>query len=98
MYPWHGAYINEKCDVAYCCQLPHDPGIGNLSESYDFNSPKMIAWREMLMRHKLPVDCKYCHRRFRGDYTKFNASIKKWKIKYPYRNDFNTSDHVRAPR
>ncbi|MGD2184895.1 MAG: radical SAM protein [Desulfobacterales bacterium] len=83
MYPWHGVYLNEKCNIAYCCQLPHDPSIGNISANYNFNSRKMISWREMLMRRKLPVDCKYCHRRFRGDYTKFIASLKRWKIKYP---------------
>jgi len=84
MYPWHGVYIDEKCSIAYCCQLPHDPGIGNIAVNYDFNSQKMLAWRKMLMNHKLPADCEYCHRRFRGDYTKFSASLGKWKIKYPY--------------
>jgi hypothetical protein len=84
MYPWHGVYINEKCDIAYCCQLPHDPGIGNISAGYDFNSDKMLAWRKMLMSHKLPADCRYCHRRFRDDYTKFSASKGMWSIKYPF--------------
>jgi len=83
IYPWHGAYIDENCNVAYCCQLPHDASIGNICAEYDFNSNKMIAWRKMLLGHKLPVDCEYCHRRFRGDYTKFIASKRKWKINNP---------------
>lgn len=88
MYPWHGVYVNEKCDIAYCCQLPHDSSIGNICSNYNFNSSKLVAWREMLMSHKLPADCEYCHRRFRGDYTKFTASIKMWKIRYPFQNTF----------
>jgi MoaA/NifB/PqqE/SkfB family radical SAM enzyme len=77
-YPWHGAYINEKCDVAYCCQLPHNPRIGNMLNAYGFNSKKMLNWRKTLLDHKLPADCRYCHRRFKGDYTKFMATKKKW--------------------
>ena len=30
VYPWHGAYINEKCDMSYCCHLAHEPHIGNI--------------------------------------------------------------------
>ena len=85
LYPWHGVYINEKCDIAYCCQLPHDARIGNLHNAYDFNSNKMLAWREILLRHELPVDCKFCHRRFKGDYSKFIAAKKKWKDNDPFK-------------
>ena len=83
IYPWHGAYIDTKCNVSYCCQLPHNAAIGNICADYDFNSAKMVAWRNLLLSHTLPVDCEYCHRRFRGDYTKFSASKRKWKINHP---------------
>ena len=83
-YPWHGVYINENCDVAYCCQLPHDPRIGNMQNGYRFNSKKMLNWRKTLMNHKLPVDCRFCHRRFKGDYTKFIATKKKWVVLDPF--------------
>ena len=85
LYPWHGVYINERCDVAYCCQLPHDARIGNMRNGYDFNSPKMLKWRKMLLNHQLVVDCRYCHRRFKGDYSKFIADKKKWKDNNPFK-------------
>ena len=85
LYPWHGVYINEKCEVAYCCQLPHDGRIGNMRDQYDFNSQKMLAWRKMLLRHELPVDCKFCHRRFKGDYSKFMAKKNIWKDNDPFK-------------
>jgi MoaA/NifB/PqqE/SkfB family radical SAM enzyme len=78
VYPWHGVYINEKCDVAYCCQLPHESRIGNMLNGYQFNSKEMLSWRQMLLNRTLPVDCRYCHRRFKGDYTKFIATKRKW--------------------
>jgi hypothetical protein len=78
-------YINETGDVAYCCQLAHDARIGNMHSGYDFNSPKMLKWRKMLLNHQLVVDCKYCHRRFKGDYSKFNAEKKKWKDNDPFK-------------
>ena len=84
VYPWHGVYINEECDVAYCCQLPHESRIGNMRNGYQFNSPKMLNWRKTLMNHKLPVDCRYCHRRFKGNYTKFIAAKKKWVVLDPF--------------
>ena len=83
-YPWHGVYINEECDVAYCCQLPHASRIGNMRNGYQFNSPKMLNWRKTLMNHKLPVDCRYCHRRFKGDYTKFMPAKNKWVVLDPF--------------
>ena len=85
LYPWHGVYINERCDVAYCCQLPHDARIGNMLNGYDFNSPKMLKWRQMLLNHQLVTDCRYCHRRFKGDYSKFNSDKKKWKDNDPFK-------------
>jgi MoaA/NifB/PqqE/SkfB family radical SAM enzyme len=85
LYPWHGVYINERCDVAYCCQLPHDARIGNMRNGYDFNSPKMLKWRKMLLNQKLVVDCRYCHRRFKGDYSKFISDKKKWKDNDPFK-------------
>jgi MoaA/NifB/PqqE/SkfB family radical SAM enzyme len=84
LYPWHGVYINERCDVAYCCHLPHDSRIGNICDYYDFNSKKMLAWRKMLLNRQLPVDCRFCHRRFKGDYTKFDAAKKNWKVLDPF--------------
>lgn len=84
-YPWHGVYINDKCDISYCCQLPHDSDIGNMRNGYLFNSKKMRTWRKMLMDHKLPVDCRFCHRRFKGNYTKFIAAKKAWKILDPFK-------------
>lgn len=84
VYPWHGVYVNEKCDVAYCCQLPHDSRIGIICDDYNFNSEDMLVWRKMLMSHKLGVDCKFCHRRFKGDYTKFIAEKKRWVVKDPF--------------
>jgi MoaA/NifB/PqqE/SkfB family radical SAM enzyme len=84
LYPWHGVYINEKCDIAYCCQLSHDGRIGNMRNGYNFNSEKMLSWRKMLLNHQLPVDCRFCHRRFKGDYTKFNSAKKKWKNLDPF--------------
>ncbi|MGD9080800.1 MAG: radical SAM protein [Desulfobacterales bacterium] len=85
LYPWHGVYINETGDVAYCCQLAHDTHIGNMHNGYDFNSPRMLEWRKMLLNHRLVVDCKYCHRRFKGDYSKFNAAKKKWTDNDPFK-------------
>ncbi|UCE51517.1 MAG: radical SAM protein [Desulfobacterales bacterium] len=85
MYPWHGVYINENCDIAYCCQLPHDARIGNICDNYDFNSKNMLKWRKTLLNHKLPVDCKFCHRRFKGDYTKFITKKWKWKDNDPFK-------------
>ena len=85
VYPWHGVYINENCDVAYCCQLAHEPRIGNMCDSYDFNSPDMLSWRKMLMNHKLVVDCRFCHRRFKGDYSKFIANKKTWQDNDPFK-------------
>ena len=85
VYPWHGVYINEKCDVAYCCQLAHDPHIGNICSGYTFNSPQMLRWRKMLMSQKLAMDCKFCHRRFKGDYSKFWAKTKIWEDNDPFK-------------
>jgi len=85
VYPWHGVYINEKCDVAYCCQLAHEPHIGNMLTGYTFNSQKMILWRNMLVHHKLAVDCRFCHRRFKGDYSKFWARKKVWEDNDPFK-------------
>jgi MoaA/NifB/PqqE/SkfB family radical SAM enzyme len=85
LYPWHGVYINETGDVAYCCQLSHDARIGNMRNGYDFNSTRMLQWRKMLLDHKLVVDCRYCHRRFKGDYSKFNAAKKKWTDNDPFK-------------
>ncbi len=85
VYPWHGVYINDKCDISYCCQLPHESGIGNMRNGYLFNSKKMRTWRKMLMDHKLPVACRFCHRRFKGNYTKFIATKRKWKVLDPFR-------------
>ena len=85
LYPWHGVYINETGDVAYCCQLAHDARIGNMRNGYDFNSPRMLQWRKMLLNHRLVVDCKYCHRRFKGDYSKFNAEKRKWQDNDPFK-------------
>ena len=85
VYPWHGVYINENCDVAYCCQLAHEPQIGNMCNGYDFNSQKMLSWRKMLMNHKLVVDCRFCHRRFKGDYSKFIARKKIWQDNDPFK-------------
>ena len=84
-YPWHGVYINDKCDVSYCCQLPHETRIGNIRNGYIFNSKMMRSWRKMLMDHKLPVDCRFCHRRFKGDYTKFIAAKKQWIVLDPFK-------------
>jgi MoaA/NifB/PqqE/SkfB family radical SAM enzyme len=85
VYPWHGAYINEECDVAYCCQLAHDSQIGNICDDYAFNSPKMLRWRKMLMNRKLPVDCRFCHRRFKGDYSKFWTKTNIWEDNDPFK-------------
>jgi len=85
VYPWHGAYVNEKCDVAYCCQLAHDPQIGNICNGYTFNSPHMLRWRKMLINGKLAVDCRFCHRRFKGDYSKFWAGKKIWEDNDPFK-------------
>ena len=85
VYPWHGVYINENCDVAYCCQLAHKPQIGNVCNGYDFNSHKMLSWRKMLMNHKLVADCRFCHRRFKGDYSKFSATKKTWQDNDPFK-------------
>ncbi len=85
VYPWHGVYINEKSDVAYCCQLPHESRIGNMRNGYNFNSKKMLSWRKLLMDFRLPVDCRFCHRRFKGHYTKFYAANKKWKVLDPFK-------------
>lgn len=84
VYPWHGVYISEKGDVAYCCQLPHESRIGNINNGYNFNTKKMISWRKMLMNNTLPADCRFCHRRFKGHYTKFVAANKKWKVADPF--------------
>ena len=84
-FPWHGVYINEKADVAYCCQLPHESHIGNMRNGYDFNSKRMRSWRKLLMDYKLPVDCRFCHRRFKGHYTKFYASKRKWEVLDPFK-------------
>ena len=85
VYPWHGIYINEKCDVAYCCQLAHDSHIGNMFNGYTFNSQNMLRWRKMLMNRKLAVDCRFCHRRFKGDYSKFWARKKIWEDNDPFK-------------
>ena len=85
VYPWHGVYINEKSDVAYCCQLPHEARIGNMRNGYNFNSKKMLSWRKLLMDYKLPMDCRFCHRRFKGHYTKFYTAKKKWKVLDPFK-------------
>ena len=84
VYPWHGVYMNEKGDVAYCCQLPHEAQIGNMQNGYNFNSKKMLSWRKLLMDYTLPMDCRFCHRRFKGNYTKFYAAKKKWKVLDPF--------------
>lgn len=84
-YPWNGVYINEKCDVAYCCQLAHEAHIGNMTSGYTFNSPSMIRWRTMLVNHDLPVDCRFCHRRFKGDYSKFWAKGQIWEDNDPFK-------------
>jgi MoaA/NifB/PqqE/SkfB family radical SAM enzyme len=85
VYPWHGVYINEKCDVAYCCQLAHEQHIGNMTAGYTFNSPSMVGWRTMLVNHNLPVDCRFCHRRFKGDYSKFWTKQQIWEENDPFK-------------
>jgi MoaA/NifB/PqqE/SkfB family radical SAM enzyme len=84
VYPWHGVYVNDRWDVAYCCQLAHEADIGNLLKGYDFNSPEMVKWRQRLLDLKLPLDCLFCHRRFKGDYTKFIAKKRLWKKLDPF--------------
>lgn len=83
-YPWHGVYVNEECHLAYCCQLPHAARIGSMRNNYNFNSKDMRMWRKMLLNRKLPLDCKFCHRRFKGDYTKFIAEKKRWEVNDPF--------------
>jgi len=85
VYPWHGVYINEKCNMAYCCQLAHEPHIGNMCNDNTFNSPDMLRWRKMLMNHTFGEDCRFCHRRFKGDYSKFWARKKIWEDNDPFK-------------
>lgn len=79
-YPWKGVFINETGDIAYCCHLSHDRALGNISQSYDFNSPKMQSWRRMIEKRILSPDCLYCQRRFLGDEIQYNSAAGRWDI------------------
>ena len=78
-YPWFQVSAQEDGFVAYCCHMEHDQRIGNIFEDYDFNSPMMQSWRQQLLKHKLPNNCTYCHRRFQGEYTTYNKEQKIWE-------------------
>jgi len=79
---WDRVCFDEKGDIAYCCQLRHDPAIGNMFDgSYDFNSDLMKMMRRKLIESTLPVDCLFCHRRFwEKHYGIFHSVEKKWEL------------------
>ena len=78
-YPWFQVSAQENGFLAYCCHTRHDQSIGNIFEDNDFNSPMMQNWRQQLLKHKLPKHCKYCHRRFQGEYTTFDKERNIWE-------------------
>ncbi len=78
-YPWVQVCVQENGHIAYCCHTRHNQSIGNIFEDYEFNSPKMQNWRQLLLKSKMPKECVYCHRRFQGDYITFDKDSRAWK-------------------
>ena len=81
-YPWIQLSADEYGNVAYCCHTKHDARIGNVKKGYDFNSERMQKWRQTLLDNKLPIDCKYCHKRFYDESVQFSAKDKVWHKSY----------------
>lgn len=78
---WGKLDVNEKGDVSYCCHLYHDPEIGNIFTGYNFNSPKMLAMRQMHLEGRFPGGCIFCRRRFDDWHIVFDVKTKKWNFK-----------------
>lgn len=77
--PWHCCTIAPSGNIAPCCHLMHSEEYGNIFKGYDFNSNKMMEFREIVMGKELLEACIYCYRRFMGDeYGVFDAKSKKW--------------------
>lgn len=78
---WAQLDVNERGDIALCCQLQHDPEVGNIFNGYDFNSPKMMEMRQRHIDGNFPPSCQFCHRRFpEQHYALFNARSQQWKV------------------
>ncbi|MFH1841378.1 MAG: radical SAM protein [Candidatus Nealsonbacteria bacterium] len=81
--PWLEGFIGPTGDIAYCCHLKFNPEIGNIFKNYNFNSEKMVKFREAMINHKYPKNCLYCQRRFmdKDEYSGFfNPGTKKWVL------------------
>lgn len=79
--PWYYLCFNSGGDVAYCCHLAHDSSIGNVLRQYDNNSPKMLSFRDAMMKAQYPGSCKYCQRRFLNeDFAHFHRATKRWTL------------------
>ena len=79
---WRMACFNDKGHLAYCCYMDHDPAIGNMFQSYDFNSENMRDFRRRMIKHEYPKDaCLFCHRRFTNqEYGYFYANQAEWVL------------------
>ncbi|HVN73479.1 MAG TPA: radical SAM protein [Methanoregula sp.] len=83
--PWYYFCFNPAGDVAYCCHLSHDPGIGNVFSGNATNSPAMQEYRDSIIRGKIPASCLYCQRRFmESEFGHFDAKLQKWFIGREY--------------
>lgn len=77
--PWYYFCFNSVGDISFCCHLEHDSEIGNWL-SYDFNSPRMVDFRNDIISGKIMNSCLYCQRRFTedGEFAFFDSSQGKW--------------------
>ncbi|MFH1593916.1 MAG: radical SAM protein [Candidatus Omnitrophota bacterium] len=79
--PWYYFCFNSDGDVSYCCHLSHGGNIGNIHKDYDFNTPKMVSFREVVIKGDIQGSCLYCQRRFMGkEFARFSSKAKRWTI------------------
>jgi len=77
--PWYYFCFNSKGEISFCCHLRPDGDIGNAFADYDYNSSKMVKFRDDIIEGKIMQSCLYCQRRFMGEeFYKFDSKKKNW--------------------
>ena len=80
--PWHCCTVGPNGNIAPCCHLMHSEEYGNIFKGYDFNSDKMMGFREIVMGEEPLGACVYCYRRFMGDeFGTFDAKAQRWILR-----------------
>lgn len=80
--PWQSCTVGPNGDIAPCCHLMPSEKYGNIFKGYDFNSDKMMGFREIVMGDEPLEACIYCYRRFMGDeFGTFDAKAQSWILR-----------------